>query len=352
MNEPLEMLTIFSCRTQQRKEAHRQARGEAIAGVTQLHKLLNGFSQIHILPTQHNTLGVKSPSDRAFFLPRTVPPLDITNPTQQRQASYLSHCWGEDKQANRSTTLRSQTCNLWSRLGRMFVDFPRQEEPLRPDGYQRSLRQISQWIPKDGIPEDLIAKKFHPEVLSSKDCSPITTYVSPKQLTPATNRAPHVLVIISLEVEPSNDLLWVELLTITSIMITRFEGGQFPECITIPVLAMSVFGHMKLRFLEASYAQQRLVIRKTRLFDYSTNEQANNNMNAVLGIMASYRVGDPTDSTVIAQEPELSHKKDTWRTSSFRKSFRKIISSSGEVGTRLAIRERPGATRGSIPKFD
>lgn len=70
---------------------------------------------------------------------------------------------------------------------------------------------------------------------------------------------------------------------------------------SLQVLAMSFFGHMKLRFLEASYAQQRLVIRKTRLFDYSTNEQANNNMNAVLGIMASYRVGDPTDSTVIAQ---------------------------------------------------
>lgn len=64
---------------------------------------------------------------------------------------------------------------------------------------------------------------------------------------------------------------------------------------------MSVFGHMKLRFLEASYAQQRLVIGKTKLFDFSTNEQANNNMSTVLGIMASYRVGDPTDSTVIAQ---------------------------------------------------
>lgn len=164
INKPLEMLPIFSCRAQQRKEAHRQARGEAIAGVTQLHKLLNEFSQMHILPTQHNTLGVKcqsfpidqnsddqspsAPSDRAFFLPRTVPPLDITNPTQQRQASYLSRCWGGDKQANRSTTLRSQTCNLWSRLGRMFVDFPRQEEPLRAGGYQRSLRQISQWIPR------------------------------------------------------------------------------------------------------------------------------------------------------------------------------------------------------------
>ncbi|KAJ6103186.1 hypothetical protein N7486_005613 [Penicillium sp. IBT 16267x] len=361
------MLTLLSRRAQQRKEAHRQARGEAIAGVTQVHKLLK-FSKWHILPTQHNILGVKcksfpinqdsddqspsAPSDRAFFLPRTVPPLDLTSPTHERQASYLSRCWGEDKQANRSTTLRSQTCNLWSRLGRMFVDFPRREEPPRGDGYQRSLRQISQWLPRDGIPEDLIAEKFHPEVLSSKDCSPISAYVAPKQLTPATNTAPHVLVIISLEEEPSDDLLRVELLTITSIMITRFEGGQFPECITIPVLAMSVFGHMKLRFLEGSYAQQRLVIRKIKFFDFSTIEQANDNMNTVLGIMASHRAGDPTDPTVIAQEPELSHKKDIWKISSIRNTFRKFNPSSGEARTRLPIRERPGATRGSIPKFD
>jgi hypothetical protein len=158
------MLTFMPCRAQQQKEARRQARGEAIAGVIALHKLLNEFSQIHILPMHHNTLGVKcksfqidqnnddqsptAPSDRAFFLPRTVPPLDITSPTQQRQANYLSQCWGEDQQANRSTTLGSQTTNLWSRLGRMFVDFPRREEPPRADGYKRSLRQISQWIPR------------------------------------------------------------------------------------------------------------------------------------------------------------------------------------------------------------
>lgn len=70
---------------------------------------------------------------------------------------------------------------------------------------------------------------------------------------------------------------------------------------SLQVLAMSVFGHMKLRFLEASYLQQRLVIRKTKFFDFSTCEQANNNMNTVLGIMASHRVGDSTDSTIIAQ---------------------------------------------------
>ncbi|KAJ5670063.1 uncharacterized protein N7477_005426 [Penicillium maclennaniae] len=359
------MFTSLSRRAQQREETHLQARGEAIAGVIQLHKLLHDFSPMNILPTQHNTLGIEcktfpidqnsddqspsAPSD-AFFRPRKVPPLDITNPTHQRQADYLSRCWGEDKQANRSLDLHSQTGNLWSRLGGLFVNFPRLEEPPRADG--RSLRIISQWRSKDGIPEDMIAKKFLPDVLSSKDCSPIATYVAEKQFTPATNTAPHVFVVISLEEEPSDNLLRVELLTITSIMITRFEGEQFPRCIAIPVLAMSVFGRMKLRFLEAAYVQQRLVIRKTEFFDFSTHEQANKNMNTVLGFMASHRVGDPTNSTIIAQEPVLSDTKDIGKTCSVRKTFRKIFPSSGEAGTGLAIRKRPGATRGSIPKFD
>jgi IS5 family transposase len=69
----------------------------------------------------------------------------------------------------------------------------------------------------------------------------------------------------------------------------------------LQVLVMSVFGRMKLRFLEASFLEQRLVIRKTQFFDFSTSEQANNNMNTVLGMMASHRVGDSTDSRIITQ---------------------------------------------------
>jgi IS5 family transposase len=94
---------------------------------------------------------------------------------------------------------------------------------------------------------------------------------------------------------------------------------------------MSVFGRMKLRFLEASFLEQCLVIRKTQFFDFSTSEQANKNMNTVLGMMASHRVGGSTDSRIIAQvcttisitpgnlltnqqEPELSRTKGTWKT--------------------------------------
>jgi hypothetical protein len=49
-------------------------------------------------------------------------------------------------------------------------------------------------------------------------------YVAPKQFNPTTNTASHVLVVLSLEDQPSDDVLRVELLTITSIMITRFEA--------------------------------------------------------------------------------------------------------------------------------
>ena len=64
---------------------------------------------------------------------------------------------------------------------------------------------------------------------------------------------------------------------------------------------MTVFGQMKFRFLQAFYGQQGLVIRKTELFDFSTNEEATRNMNTVLGIMASHQVGDPTDPRLICQ---------------------------------------------------
>jgi hypothetical protein len=164
LSTDFKMPEFLSQCAQQQKEAHRQARGDAIAGVNRLHRLITELSQAHIHNTQYNALGVKcksfplgnisddqmtsAPNDCTFFLPRTVPSLDLTNPEHQRQAKYLVECWDGDNQAGRSTDLGSQTANLWSRLGRTYVNFPRQEEPPRPDEHQRSLRQIAQWIPR------------------------------------------------------------------------------------------------------------------------------------------------------------------------------------------------------------
>ncbi|KAJ5936100.1 hypothetical protein N7454_005398 [Penicillium verhagenii] len=63
---------------------------------------------------------------------------------------------------------------------------------------------------------------------------------------------------------------------------------------------MSLIGKMQLRFLETCHEQQKLVVRKTKLFEFMTNEQGTRNSNTMLGMMAAYRVGhgDPYNTTI------------------------------------------------------
>ncbi|OQE02716.1 hypothetical protein PENVUL_c039G06299 [Penicillium vulpinum] len=187
------------------------------------------------------------------------------------------------------------------------------------EGYKRSLWQIAHWLPGYEIPRayDTItclqawehlhsstvvsfnAESFHTDILSARASSPVTAYLLREQSPAIPDTFTHVLIVVIVEQEPSNDLSRPVVLTIAAVMVTRLEGEESPECCTIPVLAMTVFEQMKFRFLDAFYSQRGLVIRKTELFDFSTNEQTTKNMSTVLGIMASRQVGDPTDLTTI-----------------------------------------------------
>ncbi|KAJ5885398.1 hypothetical protein N7495_009908 [Penicillium taxi] len=230
---------------QQKVAPYREARKEAIAGIDRLHKTLNEYGKMHIDSIEYTALGIKCDlfsvdlqiSDPLFFLPQTsewVPELNIKDPADQRHAHHIQ-CW---EPTDRSPV--SESRYLWSSLEHMFRQFPRQEVPSKPNGNGPSLRKY-----------------------------PSGSHVDPGRSLCVTET--------------------VELLTITSIMLTRFEGGQFPACNTIPVLAISVFGNMQLRFLECSYIHKRLMIRKTNFLDFSTKDQATKNMNTVLGIMASLK---------------------------------------------------------------
>jgi hypothetical protein len=73
-------------------------------------------------------------------------------------------------------------------------------------------------------------------------------------------------------------------------------------------MAITFFGRMKARVLEAHSSQQELVIKKTRLLDFSTKELGNKNMNILLGFMAGDLVGDPQGPTDPTDTPKVCTK--------------------------------------------
>ena len=63
-------------------------------------------------------------------------------------------------------------------------------------------------------------------------------------------------------------------------------------------MAITVFGGINALVIEAQSSQDGLVIKKTQLFDFSTNEVANESMNILLGFMSADLVGNPRMPTV------------------------------------------------------
>jgi hypothetical protein len=57
-------------------------------------------------------------------------------------------------------------------------------------------------------------------------------------------------------------------------------------------MAITIFGRMKARVIEAHSSQQALVIKKTQLFDFLTDDVRKKNMDILLGFMCADLVGE------------------------------------------------------------
>jgi hypothetical protein len=68
-------------------------------------------------------------------------------------------------------------------------------------------------------------------------------------------------------------------------------------------MAITKFGRMKARVIEAHSSQQALVIKKTQLFDFLTDDAGNKNMDILLGFMCADLVGETKKTQCPNQDP-------------------------------------------------
>jgi len=103
---------------------------------------------------------------------------------------------------------------------------------------------------------------------------------------------PHLLFTMEHAIGADERLMRNEILFIIGVMITRLESPLLKINTIIPVMAISSFDDKKARLIQAHFDSGQLVIRKSKLHDFSTLEGLDRNVNLFMLYMASECVGN------------------------------------------------------------
>ncbi|RLL97217.1 hypothetical protein CFD26_106919 [Aspergillus turcosus] len=137
------------------------------------------------------------------------------------------------------------------------------------DGKQVTLKQISGWKKAD-FGRGIFHDAFDDDILHSKHWYPEDAWESVKP-----EDQPHVMLTLAHEYEVKDDsLLRGEVLAIVATMVTRLESESFKHHSIIPVMVLSFTAERKGRILQAYFADNGLVVYKSRLFSFNESEGA------------------------------------------------------------------------------
>ncbi|OQE26918.1 hypothetical protein PENFLA_c006G01185 [Penicillium flavigenum] len=237
--------------------------------------------------------GDAHPASLVFFEPQGaewVAPVVITNPDYEKRLKRITDRSEIVQGKVLLRNLHSQASYLYSSLEWMFFQFRRQFYRAKDGKVLLNLREVSRWLESGDIVPSVITEKFYPALWGSVRWSPSAAFVPKKSVYPEGR--PHIMITILIGEEPTEELLRAEVMTITAAIITRLNSDELFEHNTIPVMAITIFGRMNARVIEAHSSQQALVIKKTQLFDFLTDDAGNKNMDILLGFMCADLVGE------------------------------------------------------------
>ncbi|KAJ5457266.1 hypothetical protein N7530_012540 [Penicillium desertorum] len=325
-------LSTFSSKTPKGQEiaANLRARQQVTSAMDGVYNRVASYRSTQIDPTSYVSLGIEfgllsldedgkhlhlpnadpgnaDPASLVFFKPQGaewVAPVVITIPDYEKRLKRITDGSEIVQVKVLLRDLHSQASYLYSGLEWMFFQFRRQFYHAKDGKVLLNLRQASRWLESGDIVPSVIAEKFYPALWGSVRWSPSAAFVPKKSLY--LEGLPHIMITILIGEEPTEELLRAEVMTITAAIITRLDDDELFEHNAIPVMAITVFGRMKARVIEAHSSQQVLVIKKTHLFDFLTDDVRKRNMDILLGFMCADLVGEtkkPNAPINILQSP-------------------------------------------------
>ncbi|KAJ5212364.1 uncharacterized protein N7498_004010 [Penicillium cinerascens] len=326
-------------RARQRAVLHDQARSQAMKNLNDIYKRVERYDNTHIHPQSYASLDIKCGTfllDRdgksldakencslPFFEPRGaswIPNLNITDARMRETFQVFNDNWDAVLTSGLMRERpKTQAYSVCSWLEHMFSYFTR--ESSHPN-----VASLSKWRHSGKLIPEIFAERFYLAAFPYNRYSTYAVYASKKQLSSTKTTAPHTLITIAIGEEPSEDLFKAEAMIIAAAMISRLEGDECKAYSVIPITLVTAMGGMQARVIQAHSSGQSLVLSKTKVFDFATNQMATANIDILLGLMGSDQVGDPADPDHIlkveVQQVVTQQGSDHKRFQSIRKFFR------------------------------
>ncbi|KAL4782563.1 hypothetical protein BJX76DRAFT_358827 [Aspergillus varians] len=176
---------------------------------------------------------------------------------------------------------------VYSTLCTQFSTFLRVDQ----DGNQvDSLAGQSEWHGYH-IDDDVLLEKYEAfGALGKSKLVPWTTDI--RSVDRRHDGNPHILLMMIQHTSPVEELLRTEILTLVGVIITRLGAQSLADHRVMPVMALSCFQNARARILQAFMTEAGLIIYKTKLYDFTDQENRDDAIEKCLSYMASTPIGD------------------------------------------------------------
>ncbi|PWY80790.1 hypothetical protein BO94DRAFT_424974, partial [Aspergillus sclerotioniger CBS 115572] len=107
------------------------------------------------------------------------------------------------------------------------------------------------------------------------------------------DKSPHIMIsCVHNSMGDNGTMQQGEVLAIVGAMVSSIFSRRFKASYNIPVLIFSFMGGRKARILQAHLNKEEILVRKRKLYDFSTEDAAYNSRDIFLRYMYCNRVGN------------------------------------------------------------
>ncbi|PCH03262.1 hypothetical protein PENOC_039560 [Penicillium occitanis (nom. inval.)] len=121
------------------------------------------------------------------------------------------------------------------------------------------------------------------EPVSLQDLSELKHYLDTPLEAWFSDDKPHIIMTMENYLPSEDSLLVAEILAFVAVMWNRLVSGDlYPEHNVVPMMIFTFSNDRRGRILQACYDSERLVIRKSKLYDFTTEEKCTESMEIFL----------------------------------------------------------------------
>ncbi|GAD99544.1 hypothetical protein NFIA_002260 [Paecilomyces variotii No. 5] len=300
---------IFNTLRKNQNKSHRDDHEKTCDGLFQIFQSVYDLDEkaLYITKKQAKSLGIKIDEmalvdcDGEYTLRRregSFRPLSIEtlnacpldeNDEDAKELSQRVRGW-----SNMASYLEDNRCTVCDTLGSELDQLANTSRRVGAGENARSskLLKLNTWRPSGGLCDDIV-HSYYAGMLKFNVGVTQYFFVQASYLSAYRREyEPHVSIILDHYYQGREDISHAELSTILAAMVTQMEHNKLQSHSITPFLLISFMDSFHGRILQAHTTNDGLVIQKSRLCSFRTQQEFDKSMSLFLRWMASERVGN------------------------------------------------------------